>query len=170
MSNSKFLFFGNHQVFPTCLKILSPSVLKALIPFQACLLVCLWKDKPGMCLFTLMWHSVIKWNIKRKFPNSSRIGLFLLGGKWLKIKSSIRRLWKTNTWSISYTIGAFALGGLFGSLATMFTNRFFGRRDNIMISCAWFIAGGLLSSVSINIGMVITNSKYHFSAPFLAKA
>ncbi|KAJ8654842.1 hypothetical protein O0I10_009566 [Lichtheimia ornata] len=52
-----------------------------------------------------------------------------------------------------YTIGAFALGGLFGSLATMFTNRIFGRRDNIMISCGWFIAGGLLSSVSINIGM-----------------
>ncbi|KAI9488218.1 general substrate transporter [Zychaea mexicana] len=55
------------------------------------------------------------------------------------------------TWG--FTVGAFALGGLVGSLATTYLNLWFGRRLNIMISCGWFILGGILSAVSINIGM-----------------
>ncbi|ORY91195.1 general substrate transporter [Syncephalastrum racemosum] len=55
------------------------------------------------------------------------------------------------TWG--YTVGAFALGGMAGSLATVYLNQWFGRRDNIMISCGWFIFGGILSACAINIGM-----------------
>ncbi|KAI8138322.1 general substrate transporter [Fennellomyces sp. T-0311] len=55
------------------------------------------------------------------------------------------------TWG--YTVGAFALGGLVGSLATTYLNVWFGRRANIMISCGWMIIGGILSSAAINIGM-----------------
>ncbi|CAO3667141.1 hypothetical protein G6F70_007885 [Rhizopus microsporus] len=56
-----------------------------------------------------------------------------------------------NTWG--YTIGAFAIGGFFGSLASKYMNVWFGRRDNIMISCLWMAIGGLLSACSTNIGM-----------------
>ncbi|KAI9488217.1 general substrate transporter, partial [Zychaea mexicana] len=52
-----------------------------------------------------------------------------------------------------YTVGAFALGGLVGSLATMYFNVWFGRRMNIIISCCWFIFGGILSACAVNIGM-----------------
>lgn len=53
-----------------------------------------------------------------------------------------------------YTIGAYAIGGFFGSLASKYMNVWFGRRDNIMISCLWMVLGGLLSACAINIGMV----------------
>jgi sugar porter (SP) family MFS transporter len=52
-----------------------------------------------------------------------------------------------------YTIGAFAIGGFFGSLASKYLNVRFGRRDNIMISCGFMMLGGILSATSINIGM-----------------
>ncbi|KAI9253522.1 general substrate transporter [Phascolomyces articulosus] len=55
------------------------------------------------------------------------------------------------TWG--FTVGAFALGGLFGSFITTYSNVKFTRRHNIMISCCWFILGGILSATSINIGM-----------------
>ncbi|KAI8391384.1 general substrate transporter [Radiomyces spectabilis] len=55
--------------------------------------------------------------------------------------------------SWGFTVGAFALGGLAGSLSTMYLNHWFGRRDNIMIACGWMILGGILSATSINIGM-----------------
>ncbi|KAI8092143.1 general substrate transporter [Gilbertella persicaria] len=55
------------------------------------------------------------------------------------------------TWG--YTIGAFAIGGFFGSLASKYLNVWFGRRDNIMISCIWMILGGILSACAINLGM-----------------
>ncbi|CAO3703258.1 unnamed protein product [Rhizopus stolonifer] len=55
------------------------------------------------------------------------------------------------TWG--YTVGAFAIGGFFGSLASKYMNVWFGRRDNIMISCFWMILGGILSSCAINVGM-----------------
>lgn len=58
-----------------------------------------------------------------------------------------------------YTVGAFALGGMAGSLATVYLNQWFGRRDNIMISCGWFIVGGILSACAINIGMVTHTMK-----------
>ncbi|KAG0750467.1 hypothetical protein G6F62_002917 [Rhizopus arrhizus] len=56
-----------------------------------------------------------------------------------------------STWG--YTIGAYAIGGFFGSLASKYMNVWFGRRDNIMISCIWMVLGGLLSACAINIGM-----------------
>ncbi|KAI9253520.1 general substrate transporter, partial [Phascolomyces articulosus] len=52
-----------------------------------------------------------------------------------------------------YTVGAYALGGLAGSFSTMYMNVWFPRRINIMISCAWFIFGGVLSACAVNIGM-----------------
>ncbi|CAO3631719.1 unnamed protein product [Mucor hiemalis] len=55
------------------------------------------------------------------------------------------------TWG--YTIGAFAIGGFFGSIASKYMNVWFGRRDNIMISCAWMMVGGILSACSINLTM-----------------
>ncbi|GAA5808701.1 hypothetical protein MFLAVUS_002096 [Mucor flavus] len=55
------------------------------------------------------------------------------------------------TWG--YTIGAFAIGGFFGSLASKYMNVWFGRRDNIMISCLGMMLGGILSATSINIVM-----------------
>ncbi|KAI7894380.1 general substrate transporter [Mucor mucedo] len=55
------------------------------------------------------------------------------------------------TWG--YTIGAFAIGGFFGSLASKYTNVWYGRRDNIMISCLWMILGGVLSACSVNLVM-----------------
>ncbi|CAO3622646.1 unnamed protein product [Mucor fragilis] len=55
------------------------------------------------------------------------------------------------TWG--YTIGAFAIGGFFGSLASKYTNVWFGRRDNIMISCGWMMIGGILSACAINLTM-----------------
>lgn len=55
------------------------------------------------------------------------------------------------TWG--WTIGAFAIGGFFGSLASKYMNVWFGRRDNIMISCGWMIAGGILSACAVNLTM-----------------
>ncbi|KAI7857488.1 general substrate transporter [Circinella umbellata] len=55
------------------------------------------------------------------------------------------------TWG--YTVGAYALGGLAGSFSTMYMNVWLPRRINIMISCAWFIFGGILSACAVNIGM-----------------
>ncbi|KAI8367758.1 general substrate transporter [Blakeslea trispora] len=55
------------------------------------------------------------------------------------------------TWG--YTIGAYAIGGFFGSIASKYLNVWFGRRDNIMISCFWMIVGGILSACAINLGM-----------------
>ncbi|KAI9252111.1 general substrate transporter [Sporodiniella umbellata] len=55
------------------------------------------------------------------------------------------------TWG--YTVGSFAIGGFFGSLASKYTNVWFGRRDNIMVSCLWMILGGILSSCATNVGM-----------------
>jgi predicted MFS family arabinose efflux permease len=57
------------------------------------------------------------------------------------------------------TIGAYALGGLVGSLASKYFNDHFGRKTNIMIAGLWMIFGGLFSALSINIPMVII--KYH---------
>lgn len=36
----------------------------------------------------------------------------------------------------------------------MYLNQWFGRRDNILIACAWMILGGILSATAINVGMV----------------
>jgi sugar porter (SP) family MFS transporter len=52
-----------------------------------------------------------------------------------------------------YTVGSFAIGGFFGSIASKYLNVRFGRRDNIMISCVFMILGGILSATSINIAM-----------------
>ncbi|KAG2227878.1 hypothetical protein INT45_002116 [Circinella minor] len=54
---------------------------------------------------------------------------------------------------IGVTVGVFALGGLVGSFLTIYSNVKFGRRHNIMISCGWFILGGILSGTAVNIGM-----------------
>ncbi|KAF7730948.1 hypothetical protein EC973_000994 [Apophysomyces ossiformis] len=50
-------------------------------------------------------------------------------------------------------VGAFPLGGLVGSLASMYLNTWFGRRDNIILACVWMIIGGILSACSINVAM-----------------
>ncbi|KAI8378754.1 general substrate transporter [Choanephora cucurbitarum] len=55
------------------------------------------------------------------------------------------------TWG--YTIGAYAIGGFFGSIASKYLNVKFGRRDNIMLSCLWMIMGGILSACAVNVGM-----------------
>ncbi|KAI8987912.1 general substrate transporter [Mycotypha africana] len=52
-----------------------------------------------------------------------------------------------------YTIGAYAVGGFFGSIASKYFNVWFGRRDNIMMSCGWMIAGGILSACAVNLTM-----------------
>ncbi|KAI9364122.1 general substrate transporter [Pilaira anomala] len=67
-----------------------------------------------------------------------------------------------STWG--YTIGAFAIGGFFGSLASKYLNVWFGRRDNIMLSCMGMILGGVLSATSINIVM------YSFGRAFVGFA
>ncbi|KAI7856704.1 major facilitator superfamily domain-containing protein, partial [Circinella umbellata] len=54
---------------------------------------------------------------------------------------------------IGVTVGVFALGGLVGSFLTIYSNVKFGRRHNIMISCGWFILGGILSGTAVHIGM-----------------
>ncbi|KAL7318219.1 Bifunctional purine biosynthesis protein PurH [Mucor circinelloides] len=51
------------------------------------------------------------------------------------------------------TIGAYALGGLVGSLATRYLNDRFGRKTNMMIAGFWMILGGMLSALSINTPM-----------------
>ncbi|KAI7865652.1 general substrate transporter [Spinellus fusiger] len=52
------------------------------------------------------------------------------------------------TWG--YTIGAFSIGGFFGSIASMYTNTWYSRRMNLLIAGAWLIAGGILSSCATN--------------------
>ncbi|KAL0095706.1 general substrate transporter [Phycomyces blakesleeanus] len=66
------------------------------------------------------------------------------------------------TWG--YTIGAFPIGGFFGSIASMYLNNKYGRRANMLIACAWMIAGGILSSCAINIVM------YSFGRAFVGVA
>ncbi|KAI9029935.1 general substrate transporter [Phycomyces nitens] len=66
------------------------------------------------------------------------------------------------TWG--YTIGAFPIGGFFGSIASMYLNNQFGRRTNMLIACGWMIAGGILSSCAINIVM------YSFGRAFVGVA
>ncbi|EPB81457.1 hypothetical protein HMPREF1544_11822 [Mucor circinelloides 1006PhL] len=51
------------------------------------------------------------------------------------------------------TVGAYALGGLVGSLATRYLNDRFGRKTNMMIAGFWMILGGMLSALSINTSM-----------------
>ncbi|KAI8369586.1 general substrate transporter [Radiomyces spectabilis] len=55
------------------------------------------------------------------------------------------------TWG--YTVGAFALGGLAGALATTYLNVWFTRRQNIIISCGLYIVGGVLSAASAHVVM-----------------
>lgn len=59
------------------------------------------------------------------------------------------------------TVGTFALGGLVGSLASSYLNNRFSRKTNIMVAGLWMIIGGLLSSVSINTGMVMFTLLFH---------
>lgn len=56
-----------------------------------------------------------------------------------------------NTWG--FTVGAYAIGGFFGAIASKYLNVWFGRRDNIMLSCILMIIGGILSACAINLGM-----------------
>ncbi|KAJ2963466.1 hypothetical protein NQZ79_g1523 [Umbelopsis isabellina] len=53
------------------------------------------------------------------------------------------------------TVGLYAIGGLVGSLGTMFTNMWFGRRANIMICTVFTIVGGIFSALAVNTGMYI---------------
>ncbi|KAI8384463.1 general substrate transporter [Radiomyces spectabilis] len=55
------------------------------------------------------------------------------------------------TWG--FTVGAFPLGGLVGGLASMNLNNWFSRRTCILISCGWFILGGVLSACAVNLYM-----------------
>lgn len=52
------------------------------------------------------------------------------------------------------TVGLYAIGGLVGSLSTMFTNMWFGRRSNIMICTVFTMIGGIFSALAVNTGMV----------------
>jgi hypothetical protein len=56
------------------------------------------------------------------------------------------------------TVGLYAIGGLVGSLGTMFTNMWFGRRANIMICTVFTIIGGIFSALAVNTGMVSNNN------------
>ncbi|KAF1804450.1 general substrate transporter [Mucor lusitanicus] len=51
------------------------------------------------------------------------------------------------------TIGAYALGGLVGSIASRYLNDRFERKTNMMIAGFWMILGGMLSALSINTPM-----------------
>ncbi|GAN02877.1 solute carrier family 2, facilitated glucose transporter member 1-like isoform X2 [Mucor ambiguus] len=51
------------------------------------------------------------------------------------------------------TIGAYALGGLVGSLASRYLNDRFERKTNMMIAGFWMILGGMLSALSVNTPM-----------------
>ncbi|CAO3690038.1 unnamed protein product [Umbelopsis vinacea] len=53
------------------------------------------------------------------------------------------------------TVGLYAIGGLVGSLSTMFTNMWFGRRSNIMICTVFTMIGGIFSALAVNTGMYI---------------
>jgi Sugar (and other) transporter len=55
------------------------------------------------------------------------------------------------------TVGLYAIGGLIGSLSTMFTNMWFGRRSNIMLCTIFTMVGGIFSALAINTGMVSFN-------------
>jgi hypothetical protein len=58
------------------------------------------------------------------------------------------------------TVGLYAIGGLIGSLSTMFTNMWFGRRSNIMLCTVFTMVGGIFSALAINTGMVSFNTSF----------
>ncbi|KAK4519533.1 uncharacterized protein ATC70_009769 [Mucor velutinosus] len=51
------------------------------------------------------------------------------------------------------TIGAYALGGLVGSLSSRYLNDRFERKTNMIIAGFWMMLGGMLSALSINTPM-----------------
>ncbi|CAO3611907.1 unnamed protein product [Cunninghamella blakesleeana] len=55
------------------------------------------------------------------------------------------------TWG--YTVGAYPIGGIVGSIISKYSNVYLVRRHNIMITCLLFMFGNVLSAVSINIPM-----------------
>ncbi|ORX51561.1 general substrate transporter [Hesseltinella vesiculosa] len=55
------------------------------------------------------------------------------------------------TWG--YTVAAYPIGGIVGSILSKFTNARYGRRINLMTACIWMIFGNLLSAVSVNVVM-----------------
>ncbi|KAI9301054.1 general substrate transporter [Cunninghamella echinulata] len=55
------------------------------------------------------------------------------------------------TWG--HTISAYPIGGVVGSFVSKYSNVYFGRRHNIMITCLLFIIGNVISAVGINAPM-----------------
>ncbi|ORZ15910.1 general substrate transporter [Absidia repens] len=67
--------------------------------------------------------------------------------------SSLPACLPMSEFSWGYTIAAYPIGGVVGSFVSMYSNVWFGRRHNIMITCILFIIGNVISAVSINVPM-----------------